>query len=247
MKKEIDRYTLNLVSNKAIIPFALSNLENIERMSTNFNNNKDMADFLSSYLMLKIPIEDFIITYNADKKPQKIFPYYRDQRSIVDDKMLINKIMTYLDKYSNVLTLDIESLDNRYLRKLLYDVLEQKTLNNYNFRLNIIKKQLEKEYKLKRDLATFLNEQREKKGQTPLIKVVNTESDYNEVLTCLNKMTPLFNTNIKTGDEYLDFLIANHNYEKIIENYDIETLYSLGITDIIYGNQELDKNKPNRR
>ena len=116
------------------------------------------------FMLIDEDIHNLTITYNANKQVRYLPLIFKDMRSIFDDKNLNNKIITYLSRYSIVSSLKIEEIKNKYIRDLLYSLLEQKTLNDYNFRLEKINKHLTNEYKLKRDLVLFLNKEMERRN-----------------------------------------------------------------------------------
>ena len=261
MKKEINRYTLNLMigDNFDCIPFALSTLENIDRVTTHFSNVQETTNFLKSYMLLEEEINNLSITYNVNKQVRNVPLIFKDMRSILDDKLLNSRLITYLGRYSNVSNLNIDRMNNKFMKDLLYTMLEQKTAEDFNFRLEKINKHLIEEYKLKRDLVLFLNEEMKKTGKNPIIeqKYVD-EENMSEIITCIDKMDIIYTPPIyvpekenkqlsflfpETGDAYLDSLIAEGDYDTISRTYDLDTLESLGADYIFDGSHAMTKKR----
>ena len=257
MKKEINRYTLNLVNQGTYIPVSLSTLENIDRLSTNFNSTTEFIDFLKSYNSITTPINNIVITYHDDKTTKEAKVLLSDMRNVVADKLLITKIFNYLSKYSNLSGLILDELDNSYLIDALYEVMQQTFLKDYTFKLKKVEQHLEEEYKLKRVLSIFLNKEMIRRGQDSLIKPANNGKDINEINDCLNKMEELYDPSqnvavakqlsfFETDDPYLDNLIENKDYETIANLYTLEQLEQHGARNILDGNRGNARTKRSR-
>jgi hypothetical protein len=254
MKREINRCTLNLINARNVVPFAESTFENIDRLSTNFNGKPELISFLKSQVMINDVFDDINITYYADEHLREAPLIFNNMRNIVDKKGLINDIILYLSKYSNLCNLETGNLHNSYLQKLLYEILEQKDVKAANFRLEKLRQHLTNEYKLKRDLAIFLDSQFKKRGKNSFIYTDGRFGDMEAINKSLSNMNVIAHTldhtneeehkffdYLETNDEYLNYLMARRDYETIANTYDLDTLEALGIREIVFGNHDDDK------
>jgi hypothetical protein len=254
MKKEVNRYTLNFVIDGQYIAIAQSNLENIDHLSTNFEDKYEMINFLETYANVDFLADGLAVTYNMDKQTKEVDLLFKPARAIVDDKRLLDKLISFLNNYSSVNGLNISGLKNSYLRNLLYDLLEQRTVKEYDFKLMKAKEHLANEYKLKRDLSLFIDNELKRKKRSFLVQPVNMELDEDEVIESLARMVIVYRSNkpreikpvddipyVETGDSFLDGLIANKDYDTISRMYDNEVLESLGVRNIFDGTHEVEE------
>lgn len=259
MKKEVNRYTLNLVVDGRYIAIAQSNLENIDRLSSNFEDKYELMNFIEAYANSDFLADNLVVTYNVDKHTKEIDLLYKESRGVVDDHKLLDKLVTFLEKYSNVNGLNISNLDNSYLRHMLYNLLDQTTAKDYNFRLLNAKERLNGQYKLKRDLSLFINSELKRKNRSFLVEPEGFEQDEDEIVACITKMAIVYKSTkpreikphedppyIETGDSFLDGLIANGDYDTISRMYDNEVLESLGVKNIFDGIHDVEERGKSR-
>lgn len=256
MKKEINRYTLNLVADGSYVPFAISTIENIDSLMTNFKDKFEVINFIETYCGLDFLIEDIVVTYNVDKHIKEAPLIFNESRAIVDDKKLVDRIIIYLGQFSNVQKLAASNLNNHFLTEIINKLLKQTTMSNYNFVLNKTKMQLLDEYKLKRDLSLYLEDKAIKRGSHFLNQSTGNSKNIDEIKQCLEKMEivyqvvmPITNNNliegvcVNTGDPYLDSLIATNDYDTIAKLYDLDMLQSLGVSQILDGIHNISDEK----
>lgn len=259
VKKEVNRYTVNLVIDGKYIAIGQSNLENIDRLSSNFEDKYDLINFIEAYADVEVLTDDIVVTYNVDKHTRELEMVYKKARGVIADTKLLGKLNNFLNKYSNVSKLNLDNLHNRYLKNLLYDMLEQRTVNDYDFRLRKLNERLTTEYKLKRDLALFIDGELTRRGMVFFNRDVAFEADQDEVIECMSKismtykpihplvMEPPKNIEfIETGDAFLDQLIADKDYDTISRMYDHEALEALGVRNIFDGTHEVNERGKSR-
>lgn len=157
MKTKISRYTINFVVNNNLVPFARSNLKNIDLLSTIFLTKQDLIDYLLKRGMISLPVSDLIVTYKYDNKVKQASLIFNDERDIAYNNQLVHKIISYLSDHNNVSNIDLNKIDNTFLKEQLYRLIIQPYPYNDFTRLNILMDLLNKKYKLKRDLALFLD------------------------------------------------------------------------------------------
>ena len=260
MKKGVNRYTMNFVVGNRLIPYAHSDIENIDRLSTNFDSKSELLNYIEGYANIDFLADDIVVTYNNDKQVMNLELLFNNFRSIVSHRKLVGKIVTFLNRYENTQRLDISSIHNKFLRNLLYTLLEQRTSSDYQYRLEKIREHLYDQYKLTRDFAIAIDTQLKERGKIFLEAADNDEKDLEEVLDCLDMMPKSYVPNkpmpyevpkaeekyIDTGDEYLDALLANHDYDAISRRYDLDTLEALGV-HIFDGTRDIAKEKGRTR
>ncbi|MDD4644185.1 MAG: hypothetical protein PHW90_04090 [Bacilli bacterium] len=176
MKKQINRYTISFVVENKLIPFAMSNLKNIDLLSTYFVNKDQLIDFLVKRANVSLPVTDLIVTYKYDCQTKQAPLLFSNHADIVGDKQLVSKMISYLSNHGNVTSIDLGNIDNDFLEKAIYKLMKQPyPYTNYAM-LYRFAELLNKNYKLKRDLALFLEEKMIKEG-TKLLTPPQAEDD----------------------------------------------------------------------
>ncbi|MFA5407638.1 MAG: hypothetical protein WC343_02585 [Bacilli bacterium] len=251
MDKEVNRYTLNFIINNKEIPFALANIQEIDRLFTNFDNKNELINHISEYANIDYFIEDINATYNVQKQQERLEFIYRPARAIVDDFKLIDRIITYISYYPSLRNLNLNNLHNSYLKNLLSMTLSQDKAKDFNFRLLKIREKLEMNYKLKRDLTLFIESERAKQNRQFLMPT-NYIKNIQEADACIEKMKNVYDQSQITlqkpdqvkseGDDQLEYLPQKPNYMKAdVDDQYLEELLKKGDFDTISRYYSLDR------
>jgi len=238
VKKEVKRYTLGFISNNNYVPIARSTLENIDTITTSFNNKEELTNFFEKYFDLGYKIDDVIVTYMHDKNVKTVKLIFKNEKDIVNDEQLPKRIDAYLYHYSNVLSLsnELDNLKNKFLKDQLQLMKSSgKNLGAYSGARRTIQREINKQYRQKRELALFIEDYKRRHNlKNLLIPPKDEDINMRKIEDCFQKVEFIYNHESKDTDiesEFLEYIISKNKDENLDLSKLLE-LYEVGILEV---------------
>lgn len=247
-------YVINLVINGKKIPYATADLMTIDNITTKFDDMEQFIKYIKNISHIDNDIDEIILThpYTFTDKGEKITVdakeplIFNDRESLIIEhrSSIVNKIITFLSHYSNLVWLSKQNLGNKYLQDFLNKLLDKNNKtdreyqNYYQWQLMALERDLNNSYKHIRDLAINID------NYYVNARLINPEynifflksehksfdySDINQSFKDLNITyeKPSQKKYIIVENSPYQSAISKLNIEKLSKNVDIDELFSI--------------------
>lgn len=191
-------YTMNFMVDGIKIPYAKTKIETFDRLTTHFNDESNLVNFLNTLSLANGKIDGVIIdhpvTFEEEFGKKKTIIakeplVFKPRRALVnneslDVKILVNKI---IDNYEKLRLFNINKLDNDFLKRRIKSLLSTTFEKDYIFKAAKLKDLINKSYKTVRDLAIWFDNEYTNNNRMFLQPVIE-EFDMIEMMECLSEM-----------------------------------------------------------